>query len=221
MTLEILTARWIVTGVADNDTSHMVEDAAIAHADCVILAAGPASEVTLAYPEAQVSAYANHMIMPGLINSHHYIGLTPLQMGAPDSPLGLWFAVRWAMGSFERVGASASDVLKAYKDIGMHVSYCYAVREQNRFVYEADEAFCNRLPPEAAKAMAGYFARQTLDFDGFMQLFDVLAAQNDSPNACIQLSPAGLLWMTDDGLLAIQEKSMNAGAPMHGGLCVP
>lgn len=247
MTVEILTARWIVTGVADDDTPDMVEDAAIAHADGVILAVGPASEVILAYPEAQVSAYANHMIMPGLINSHHHIGLTPLQMGAPDSPLELWFAARlamrkidpyldtmfsafemiasgvttvqhiqgWAMGSFDRVVASASDVLKAYKDIGMRVSYCYAVREQNRFVYEADEAFCNRLPPDAAKAMAGYFARQTLDFDGFMQLFDVLTAQNDNPNACIQLSPANLHWMTDDGLLAIQEKSMNAGAPMH------
>jgi 5-methylthioadenosine/S-adenosylhomocysteine deaminase len=113
MTVEILTARWIVTGVADNDTPHMVEDAAITHKDGVIIAVGPTSKVTLAYPEAQVSAHANHMIRPALINSHHHIGLTPSQMGAPESPLGLWFAARWAMGSFDRVVASASDVLKA------------------------------------------------------------------------------------------------------------
>ena len=168
-------------------------------------------------------------------------------MGAPDSPLELWFAARlamrkvdpyldtlfsafemissgvttvqhiqgWAKGDFDQVVASASGVLKAYDDVGMRVSYCYAVREQNRFVYEADEDFCARLPPKAAKAMADFFSQQSLDFDGFMQLFDVLTENNTNSRARIQLSPANLHWMSDDGLLAIQEKSANSGAPMH------
>lgn len=247
MSVEILTAPWIVSGVTPEGAPEIIDDGAIAFEDGVVLAIGPAKDVTAAYPGAVVTTHPNHMIIPGLVNSHHHIGLTPLQLGAPDFPLELWFAARlamrkidpyldtmfsafemiasgvttvqhiqgWAMGDFDQVVASASGVLKAYDDIGMRVSYCYAVREQNRFVYEADEDFCKRLPPEVAKAMAAHFARQTLQFDDFMQLFDVLVAQNENPRARIQLAPANLHWMSDDGLLAIQEKSSTAGAPMH------
>lgn len=247
MTVEILTARWIVTGVTAQGDPEIIPDAALAHQNGVVLAIGQASEITAHYPDALVTTHPNHMMIPGLVNSHHHIGLTPLQLGAPDSPLELWFAARlatrkidpyldtmfsafemiasgvttvqhiqgWATGGLDQVVASASGILKAYEDIGMRVSYCYAVREQNRFVYEADEAFCNRLPPDVAKAMAGHFAKQKLNFDDFMQLFDVLVAQNENPQARIQLSPANLHWMSDDGLLAIQEKSSSSGAPMH------
>ncbi len=247
MTVEVVTARWIVTGVTKDGALEMLDDAALAYEDGVVLAVGPKAEVTETYPDASVTAYSNHMIIPGLVNSHHHLGLTPLQLGAPDYPLELWFAARlamrkidpyldtmfsafemiasgvttvqhiqgWAMGDFDQVVASASGVLKAYDDIGMRVSYCYAVREQNRFVYEADEEFCKRLPPDVAKVMAAHFAKQTLQFDDFMQLFDVLVDQNDNARARIQLAPANLHWMSDDGLLAIQEKSNAAGAPMH------
>ena len=247
MSVEILSARRIITGINDDDSPELIEDGAIAFENGVVLATGAAKAIRASYPDALVTHYGHHMVLPGLINSHHHIGLTPLQMGAPDSPLELWFAARlamrkidpyldtlfsafemiasgvttvqhiqgWAKGSLDDVVASASSVLKAYEDIGMRVSYCYAVREQNRFVYEADQAFCDRLPPKVAKAMTAFFAQQTLDFDGFMELFDVLVAQNDNPLALIQLSPANLHWMTDDGLLAIHEKSRSAHVPLH------
>lgn len=185
--------------------------------------------------------------MPGLINAHHHVGLTPLQMGAPDSPLELWFAARlamrkidpyldtlysafemissgvttvqhiqgWAVGGLEGVLASAGQVLDAYDDIGMRVSYCYSVREQNRFVYEADEAFCKRLPDATARAMAAHLARVTMPFQDFLTMFDTLTAQRKTARARIQLAPANLHWMTDDGLQAMQEKAAGAGVPMH------
>ena len=34
--------------------------------------------------------------MPGFVNSHHHVGLTPFQLGSPDHPLELWFASRMA-----------------------------------------------------------------------------------------------------------------------------
>ena len=247
MSTKIITARCIVSGVSDEQSPDVIEYAGLAYKDGIVLSLGPAEDIKHSYPNAAVTDYPHHLIMPGLINSHHHIGMTPLQMGAPDSPLELWFAARlamrkvdpyldtlfsafemissgvttvqhiqgWAKGDFDQVVASASGVLKAYDDVGMRVSYCYAVREQNRFVYEADEDFCARLPPKAAKAMADFFSQQSLDFDGFMQLFDVLTENNTNSRARIQLSPANLHWMSDDGLLAIQEKSANSGAPMH------
>ena len=247
MTVSIVSARWVITGVTDGGLPEMIDDGAIAFEDGLVLSVGQKAEIIAAYPKAGVTPHTNHMIIPGLVNSHHHLGLTPLQLGAPDYPLELWFAARlamrkidpyldtlfsafemissgvttvqhiqgWALGHFEDVVASASGVLKAYEDIGMRVSYCYAVREQNRFVYEADEAFCNRLPPDVAKIMAEHFAKQTMQFSEFMQLFDVLVAQNKNPRARIQLAPANLHWMTDDGLLAIQEKASSAKVPMH------
>ena len=188
MSVEILTAPWIVSGVTPEGAPEIIDDGAIAFEDGVVLAIGPAKDVTAAYPGAVVTTHPNHMIIPGLVNSHHHIGLTPLQLGAPDFPLELWFAARlamrkidpyldtmfsafemiasgvttvqhiqgWAMGDFDQVVASASGVLKAYDDIGMRVSYCYAVREQNRFVYEADEDFCKRSKVFSGGSNAGF-----------------------------------------------------------------
>lgn len=247
MSVEIITARWVVTGVSKDDTPDLIEGAGLAHEDGAVLAVGPSAQIKAAYPDAPVTDHPHHLIMPGLVNSHHHIGLTPLQMGAPDEPLEIWFAARlamrkidpyldtlfsafemiasgvttvqhiqgWAMGNLEQVTASASGVLKAYDDIGMRVSYCYAVREQNRFVYEADEEFCKRLPQEVAKVMEEHFKKLTMPFDEYLQLFDLLTAQKTTQRARIQLAPANLHWMTDDGLLAMQEKSKSAGVPMH------
>ncbi|WP_164771602.1 amidohydrolase family protein [Mesorhizobium sp. M7D.F.Ca.US.004.03.1.1] len=33
---------------------------------------------------------AGDLVIPGLVNSHHHIGLTPVQLGSPDLPLELW-----------------------------------------------------------------------------------------------------------------------------------
>jgi hypothetical protein len=37
---------------------------------------------------------------------------------------------------------------RAYEDVGMRVSYSFAVRDQNRLVYQRDEDFVASLPPE-------------------------------------------------------------------------
>ena len=63
--------------------------------------------------------------------------------------------------------------------------------------------------------MAAYLALQKLTFPDFMTLYDELKSSNRNSRARIQLSPANLHWMTDDGLLAIQEKSASEGVPMH------
>jgi len=97
----------------------------------------------------------------------------------------------------------------------MRASYCFAVREQNRFVYEADEDFCARLPPEVGTAMAAHLKAQAMPFADFMQLFDDLVAENRSELTRMQLAPANLHWVSDDGLLAMKEKADTAGVPMH------
>ncbi len=247
MTVQLVSARWIVTGVADRHTPVIHTDAALAHENGLVLSVGPAALMRAKYPGATEARYPQHMMLPGFVNSHHHVGLTPLQLGSPDYALELWFASRlsardidpyldtlysafemvasgittvqhihgWMRGPYEHVHNTASAVLDAYRAIGMRASYCFAVREQNRFVYEADEDFCRRLPAEVGAAMAAHLQAQAMPFADFMQLFDDLVAENNSPLTRMQLAPANLHWVSDDGLLAMKEKADAAGVPMH------
>jgi len=129
--------------------------------------------------------------LPGFVNGHHHVGLTPVQLGSPDMPLELWFITRmvtrnlniyldtlysafemiasgittvqhihgWMPGTLSEVEAKAEQVIRAYEDIGMRVSYCYAVRDQNRLVYQADDAFVASLPKELQGPMKRWFER--------------------------------------------------------------
>src|SRR4051812_4982245 len=40
---------------------------------------------------------AHAVIVPGLVNAHHHVGLTPLRLGSHDHPLELWFASRMGL----------------------------------------------------------------------------------------------------------------------------
>ena len=244
----IVKAAWVVTGTKDRHTPIVIEKGAVLARDGVVAAAGPFEEMRKLAPNAPVKDYPNHVMLPGFVNSHHHVGMTPLQLGSPDHPLELWFASRipgrkldlyldtlysafemiasgittvqhihgWMAGGYEAIHAGASKVLDAYRKIGMRASYCYAVREQNRLVYEADEAFCARLPTDLGAKLAAYLKSQYLPFDDYLKLFDQLTAENAGHTRTrIQLAPANLHWCTDEGLVALNAKAKSAKVPMH------
>jgi 5-methylthioadenosine/S-adenosylhomocysteine deaminase len=248
MTEQIIQAKWLLRGIIDRHTPDLVEGGAVLARDGVVAATGSLAELTALAPHAKIAAYPRHMMLPGFVNSHHHVGLTPLQLGSPDMPLELWFATRiparsvdihldtlysafemlasgittvqhiqgWMPGPLENIFSVASSTLKAYRSIGMRASYCFAVREQNRLVYEADEAFCARLPPDLGARLAAHLRRQTIPFDDNLRLFDMLTEANAGERLTrVQLAPANLHWVSDDGLQALQEKSQAAGVPMH------
>ena len=65
----------------------------------------------------------------------------------------------WRIGPAAKVIEVADRVLKAYDDIGMRVSYSYALRDQNRLAYEADEAFAARFPAPVSGELLAYLQR--------------------------------------------------------------
>lgn len=244
----IVQASKLVTGVKDRHTPIVIDDGAVLARDGVIVAIGTLDELKVQAPDAEVRVYRDHVMLPGFVNSHHHVGMTPLQMGSPDHALELWFASRmpgrridltldtlysafemiasgvttvqhihgWMAGGLEEIHGGASKVLAAYRAIGMRASYCYAVREQNRLVYEADEEFCAKLPSDLGQELAAYLKSQAMPFDDFLTLFDRLTADNAGQTLTrVQLAPANLHWCSDDGLLAIEERSKAAGVPMH------
>src|SRR6516164_6854551 len=49
------------------------------------------------HPNVAVVGSGNDVMLPGFVNAHHHIGLTPVQLGSPDMPLELWFVTRMVM----------------------------------------------------------------------------------------------------------------------------
>lgn len=244
----IFKAKWIIRGAIDRDRADVLESGALMQRDGVIVDIGPLNEITAKYPALEVIGSDDHVILPGFVNAHHHVGMTPLQMGSPDHPLELWFASRmsarnidryldtlysafemiasgittvqhihgWMPGPLEQINRSALQVLKAYREVGMRASYCYAVREQNRLVYEPDEAFVARLPANLQAAVAEHLRKQAIPFADNLSLYDNLVAENQGQaRTRIQLAPANLHWCTDNALSALEDRSLRDAVPMH------
>ena len=244
----IVQAGRIVTGIGAGDAPEIVEDSAVLARDGMIAAIEPLDALRRAAPDAEVHSHPGHVMLPGFVNAHHHVGLTPLQLGSPDHPLELWFASRLVCrridpaldtlysafemlasgvttvqhiqsaipGGYEAVHGCATAILGAYRRIGMRASYCYGVREQNRLVYEADAAFCARLPQDLGGQLAAHLNAQAMPFADNLRLFDRLTEENAGHRLTrVQLAPANLHWCTDEGLVTLDAKARAAGVPMH------
>ncbi|WMS44524.1 amidohydrolase family protein [Acuticoccus sp. MNP-M23] len=248
MTAKIVRGRTLFTGVTDRFNAEQIEDGAVVVEDGVITDLGTYADLSARHKGAAVIGSGGDVILPGFVNSHHHVGLTPVQLGSPDMPLELWFITRlvtravdlyldtlysafemiesgittvqhihgWLPGTLDEVRARSEDVLRAYDDIGMRVSYCYAVRDQNRLVYQADDELVASLPPELRDPMKRVFGAFKAGLDDQMALFrDLHAKHNAKPRARIQLAPANLHWCSDPALEALAEASESYDAPLH------
>ncbi len=249
MASSLVRGRYVVTGV-ERGRAVVVEDGAVWQRDGVVVEVGPAADLARRHPGEETLGSADHVVLPGFVNSHHHVGLTPFQLGSPDHPLELWFASRMAArdvdpyldtlyGAFDmlqsgittvqhlhgwrgapaaRVLGVAERILRAYDDVGMRVSYSYALRDQNRLVYEADEAFCRRLPPALGTELAEYLTAQTIPLPDHLSLFADLwerVGRNQGGRVRVQLAPANLHWCSDEALRALRDCSEQYDVGLH------
>jgi 5-methylthioadenosine/S-adenosylhomocysteine deaminase len=248
MTKQIFKAKSVVKGVKDRHSFDIVEDGAILYEDGIIRDIAPADALTRAHPDAEVQGSDDLVVLPGFVNGHHHVGLTPLQLGSEDLALEPWLSSRlsgrridpyldtlysafemiasgvttvqhihgWGAGPIETIFGTAQNILRAYRDIGMRASYSYAVREQNRLIYDSDDALLAALPSDLAPKIAAILRPQSFPFDDYMLLYDRLVEANRGQGLTrIQLAPANLHWCTDNGLAAIEARSRRDNVPMH------
>src|SRR5262249_41926480 len=62
--------------------------------DGVIVSVGRYSDLAGRSAVDEIIGSSDHVVLPGLVNAHHHIGLTPLQRGSLDHPLELWLGSR-------------------------------------------------------------------------------------------------------------------------------
>lgn len=244
----IVRGRHVITHTIDRHHWNQIDDGAVLVDNGFVKAVGTFVELAAAYPDAPVFGDGSQVVLPGFINAHHHVGLTPVQLGAPDLPLELWFAARlvcravdpyldtlysafemiasgcttvqhihtWVPGDLEAVNDAANQVLRAYRDIGMRVSYSYTVRDQNRLVYGDDATFVASLPSDLQPAVNRHLARFQLSLEDHFTLFDHLrTAYAADPKVAVQLAPANLHWCSDAALERTVDAARQNRVPIH------
>jgi 5-methylthioadenosine/S-adenosylhomocysteine deaminase len=248
MATSLIRSRAAITGVKDRFTWNEIKDGAVLQEDGVIVAVGTYDELHRKYPTAPVIGTGKEILLPGFVNGHHHVGLTPVQLGSPDMPLELWFITRmvirnlnlyldtlysafemigsgittvqhihgWMPGTHAEVEKRSGEVIRAYEDIGMRVSYCYAVRDQNRLVYQADDDFVASLPKDLQGPMKKWFDRFQMSLEDAMDMFKSFHSMHHNKRRVkIQLAPANLHWCSDKALTALSDASSKYNVPMH------
>jgi 5-methylthioadenosine/S-adenosylhomocysteine deaminase len=238
----------VVTEPANRRDWRQIADGAVFQCDGVIVEMGSFAELSARHPDVRVIGNGRQVVLPGFVNGHHHIGLTPVQHGSPDMPLELWFVTRlvtrrvdlyldtlysafemiasgittvqhlhgWLPGGLAVVEAGADEVIRAYQDIGMRVSYSFALRDQNRLVYQDDKQFTASLPAELRPPLERHFARFEVSLADYGALFEQLHAKHDNKERVkIQLAPANLHWCSDAALMMLADYSERYDAPMH------
>jgi 5-methylthioadenosine/S-adenosylhomocysteine deaminase len=97
MPSSLIRGKYVVCKVTGENSSQVIEDGAVFQRDGEIIEIGPYSELRARYSPDDEIGSLGFAVIPGLINAHHHVGLTPFQLGALDAPLETWIIARWAL----------------------------------------------------------------------------------------------------------------------------
>lgn len=92
----LIRGRHVICQVRDDGQVEAIENGAVLVADGRIIEVGKASDLCVRADYDTVEGSDRHIVLPGFVNGHHHVGLTPLQLGSLDQPLELWWATRIA-----------------------------------------------------------------------------------------------------------------------------
>ena len=94
MSSSLIRGKHVLARVIDENTTEVIDDGAVYQEDGLIVDVGAYQDLKARYSPDQVIGAGNQLVMPGLVNAHHHIGLTPFQLGSPDLALEPWITVR-------------------------------------------------------------------------------------------------------------------------------
>ena len=96
MASSLIRGKYVICKVTGRAEAEVIADGAVFQRDGTIVDIGRHRDLAARHRPDEVFGSGEHIVMPGFVNSHHHVGLTPFQLGSPDYPLELWFASRMA-----------------------------------------------------------------------------------------------------------------------------
>ena len=101
MASSLVRGKYVICKITGSDSADVVSDGAVYQRDGEIIEVGRYDDLLTKHPEAETIGSSKHVVMPGLVNDHFHVGLTPFQLGTPDMPFELW--------AMHRLGAKYVD----------------------------------------------------------------------------------------------------------------
>jgi cytosine/adenosine deaminase-related metal-dependent hydrolase len=143
MTTSLIRGRWVVCRVLDRDTAEIIENGAVLQRDGIVVEVGTYEDLAARHVVDEVIGSPEQVVLPGFVNAHHHVGLTPVQLGSPDLPLELWFGSR----------------LKA-RAVNLRLDTLYSAFEMVESGITTVQHLQSRIPPPLSNVVAG--ATETL-----------------------------------------------------------
>lgn len=98
MSERLVRGGYVVTDASKLPRGGLLENGAVAVESDRIAAVGPYEELKGRYPQAEEIGSERHVVIPGLVNTHHHgWGLTSLQLGFVDDYLEAWIPDIWQL----------------------------------------------------------------------------------------------------------------------------
>ncbi len=85
MSSTLVRGKYVIRKITGPNSADVVSDGAVFQRDGEIIEVGRYEDLRAQHPEAEVIGSPNYVVMPGLVNDHFHVGLTPLQTGALDN----------------------------------------------------------------------------------------------------------------------------------------
>lgn len=163
MASTLVRGKYIICKVTGPESAEVISDGAIFQRDGEIIEVGIYEDLKTRHTADEIIGSSSYIVMPGLINGHFHVAVTPFQLGVPDLPLDDWLVARMGAkdvdpyldhlyGATQMIksgtttvqvlgkgGTTASletaeKIMKAYQDSGMRVSYAPGLSNKNYLV---------------------------------------------------------------------------------------
>lgn len=142
----IVRGRYVLTRALDDDRVETLAEAAVLVRDGLIVEIASFALLSGRFPDLPVVGDAASLVMPGMVDAHHHVGLTPVQLGAPDLPLELWLT--WQMRA-KSVDPYLDTLCSAFEHLASGVT---AVQHLGRML----PAPVSDWPDEASAVLSAY-----------------------------------------------------------------
>ncbi|MFQ6030677.1 MAG: amidohydrolase family protein [Dehalococcoidia bacterium] len=253
MATTLIRGKYVIVKTTGPDSAEVVSDGAVLQQDGEILQVGNYSDLRAQNPTVEVIGSPDYVVIPGLVNDHFHVGLTPFQLGAPDLPLEMWSLARMGVrsvnhyldqlyGAVQMIESGtttvqaihspgrggppvdldiADQVLRAYQDSGMRVSYAPSIADQNSMVAGpngGEEDFAAQLPGELAeryRTIMGRSYRSTEEVMGILEEICAKYASNQHERIQITLAPSNVHRCTDPLLAALKDLATKYQTGIH------
>lgn len=94
MTSSLIYGKYLICQVINGAEVQILENGAVFQQNGHIVEVGAYSELLSRYQPDQIIGSSKSIVLPGFVNGHHHLGVTPFQLGSPDYPLEIWLTSR-------------------------------------------------------------------------------------------------------------------------------